>query len=495
MRGIRKEFPGVLALDGVDFTLRSGEIHALMGENGAGKSTLIKALTGVYPPDAGSILLAGKNVSPKSPLEAQRFGISTVYQEVNLIPTLSVAENIFLGQLPVRGGRVDWRRMQTEAQAALSRLEVSVDPSETLGSCSIAVQQLVAIARALTATGSSKTLVLDEPTSSLDRDEVGRLFGVLRRLKANGLGIVFVSHFLDQVYEISDRITVLRNGRLVGEFATSELPRIQLVEAMLGRSAGEIESQERRAHEKSAGKVALAADGIGRRGVGPVSLEVKEGEVVGLAGLLGSGRTETARLLFGLDRPETGTLAVAGEGGLVGSPRAGMRKKIGFVPEDRKVEGLILSLSVRENILLAMQVHAGWHRRIAKRRQIEVADRYIKALRIATPSMETPVGRLSGGNQQKVVLARWLAAQPKVLILDEPTRGVDVGAKAEIENLMAELCGEGLAIILIGTDLEEVARDANRVVVMRDRKKVGELSGEEIEISRIMQMIASGAHG
>jgi monosaccharide-transporting ATPase len=489
MRGIRKAFPGVLALDGVDFTLRAGEVHALMGENGAGKSTLIKVLTGVYQPDSGSIELSGKTVTPKSPIEAQRLGISTVYQEVNLIPTLSVAENILLGRFPLRGGRIDWRRGHEEARTALARLGVEVDTGTTLSSCSIAIQQLVAIARSLGT--ASQLLVLDEPTSSLDRDEVRKLFDVIRRLKSEGMGILFVSHFLDQIYEISDRITVLRNGKLVGEYVTPDLPRLKLVEAMLGRSADEIEKVERQAHGRVFGEPLLTATSIARRGVGPIDLEVREGEVVGLAGLLGSGRSETARMLFGLDRPEQGRVTLAGDPKPISGPRDGMQRRVGFLPEDRKTEALIPSLSVRENIVLAMQVRAGWLRKIPRQKQVEVAEQYIKALRIATPSAQTPVGRLSGGNQQKVVLARWLAAQPRVLILDEPTRGVDVGAKAEIENLMGQLCGEGLAIVLIGTDLEEVARDSTRIVVMRDRKKIGELTGEEIEIPRIMQLIAA----
>lgn len=497
MRGIRKAFPGVLALDGVDFTLRSGEVHALMGENGAGKSTLIKVLTGVHSHDSGVIELGGRVVAPRSPIHAQELGIRTVYQEINLIPNLSVAENIMLGRLTLKGGRIAWGEVRTQAESALRRLNVSVDPDATLGGCSIAIQQLVAIARALgpeTGDNAHRILVLDEPTSSLDRDEVTRLFALIRNLKSEGFGILFVSHFLDQVYEISDRITVLRNGRLVGESLTTDLPRIKLIEAMLGRSADELTTQRVGAQRLVPGETVIEADGVERRGVGPIDLSVAEREVVGIAGLLGSGRSETVRMLYGLDRPERGAVRLGSGGARISDPRHSLSQGVGLVPEDRKVEGILPSLSVRENIVLAMQVRAGWLRRIPRRKQEEIADRYIKALRISTPNADTPVSRLSGGNQQKVVLARYLAAQPRVLLLDEPTRGVDVGAKADIERLMAELCGEGLAIVLIGTDLEEVTRDSTRVVVMRDRKQVGELSGESISVPNIMSLIAGDGH-
>lgn len=492
LRGIRKAFPGVVALDGVDFTLRKGEIHALMGENGAGKSTLIKVLTGVHRRDEGSIVLDQTEIFPKTPLDAQELGISTVYQEVNLIPTLSVAENILLGRQKKKLAMVDWKDVHVRAEAALERLDVKLDTRENLSSYSIALQQLVAIARALDR--EAKVLVLDEPTSSLDKDEVERLFRVMRKLSGEGLGIVFVSHFLDQIYAISDRMTILRNGKLVGEYETASLPRLSLVAKMLGRSEEEVEKSEQHSKISTQSEPIMEGRDLERRGaVGPVDISVSKGEVVGLAGLLGSGRTETARLLFGLDKRDRGTLTLEGKPINLKSPGQGMRARIGFVPEDRKVEGIIPNLSVRENIVLALQARTGWLRKISIAKQRALADQYIKALRIATPNAETAVGQLSGGNQQKVVLARWLASQPRVLILDEPTRGVDIGAKAEIETIMSDLCGEGLAIILVATELEEVVRDSHRVVVMRDRKKVAELEGDQIQIDNIMQIIAGVA--
>lgn len=488
MRGIRKAFPGVLALDGVDFTLRAGEIQSLMGENGAGKSTLIKILTGVYQPDSGEIILEGKPIQPRSPLEAQRLGISTVYQEVNLAPNLSVAENLFLGRLPMRFGAIDWKLARDRSKAALSKVGLDIDPRTTLGECSIAVQQLVAIARALDV--QAKALVLDEPTSSLDRDEVARLFDILRKLRSDGLAILFVSHFLDQIYDISDRITVLRNGKLVGEYLVNDLPRLSLVAKMLGREEGKVDEIAAGRATRESGPPVLAAEGVATKTTGPVGLTLREGETVGLAGLLGSGRTEIARMLFGLDYLSSGSMTLAGQPYRPGSPRAAIRRGVGMVPEDRKVEGIAPNLSVRENIVLALQARAGWLKRISPARQREIADRYIKLLSIATPDSEAPVGELSGGNQQKVVLARWLASQPKLLLLDEPTRGVDVGAKADIERLIAELCSEGMAILLIASELEDVARESQRVVVLRDRKVVGELVGDDLRVDRIMHLIA-----
>ncbi|HXT39903.1 MAG TPA: sugar ABC transporter ATP-binding protein [Candidatus Angelobacter sp.] len=491
-RKITKLFPGVRALEDVDFTLRRGEIHALMGENGAGKSTLIKVLTGVYRPDCGEILLEGRSIDPRSPAEAQTLGISTVYQEVNLVPLLSVAENIFLGRQPMRLGRIDWRQINLRAKEVLGRLDVNVDVTRPLNSYSIAIQQMAAIARALDL--NARVLVLDEPTSSLDANEVGHLFEVLRRLKSRGLGIIFVSHFLDQVYAISDRMTVLRNGRWVGEFQTSKLPRLELIAKMIGKDLSSVEEMSARREGKT-----VAADqtpflevkGLARRGsMRPFDLEIRAGEVVGLAGLLGSGRTETARLLFGVDRADAGEIRIDGRAVVMNSPRAAIARRFGFCPEDRKAEAIIPDLSVRENITLALQASKGWFRRMPSRQQQALATNYIKVLNIATSDAEKPVRLLSGGNQQKVILARWLASEPRLLILDEPTRGIDVGAKAEIEKLIARLCADGMAILFISSELEEVARDSHRVVVLRDRTKIGELQGEQVDLSAIMRVIA-----
>lgn len=494
MRGISKSFRGVQALKGVDFTVRAGEIHALMGENGAGKSTLIKVLTGVHPRDSGDVLLAGQSVSPQAPREAEELGISTVYQEINLIPELSVAENIMLGRQPRRFGFIDWKELHARARRALQRLEIDLDLHRSVSSCSLALQQMVAIARALDV--NAKLLILDEPTSSLDEHEVAELFKVMRRLREQGLGLVFVTHFMDQVYAVSDSITVLRNGELVGEFKTAELPKLQLVGKMLGRELAAVEkvgdTMALGADANTTGDAFLTAKQLGRKGgVEPLDLEIRKGEVVGLAGLLGSGRTETARLLFGADRKSTGSITLDGRATALSSPAKAIGEGIAFCSEDRKSEGIVPSLSVRENIILAMQAGRGFVRLLPRRKQEELAAHYIQALRIKTPSPETPIQNLSGGNQQKVLLARWLCLQPKLIILDEPTRGIDVGAKAEIEKLVDSLRREGMAILFISSELEEVVRASQRVLVLRDRKKVGELSGEQINEDRIMEMIAT----
>ena len=490
LRGITKSFPGVKALSGVDFTLRAGEIHALMGENGAGKSTLIKVLTGVFHRDAGDILLKGASVNPASPDAAQRLGISTVYQEVNLIPHLSVAENISLGRHPKPW--IAWGSVRERASAALQRLGIEIDVTETVANYSIAVQQLVAIARALDI--SAQVLILDEPTSSLDEGEVERLFRIMRQLKSEGLGIVFVTHFLDQVYAVADRITVLRNGKLVGEFEAAALPRLQLISKMMGKELSELDlkpvSQTAAAPADRSGFFELRE--VGRRGsIKPLSLNIAKGEILGLSGLLGSGRTETARLIFGIDHPDTGEIRVDGQSARIGSPRAAIAQRFGFCPEDRKVEGIIPNLSVRENIVLALQSSKGWTRYVGRPRQLELAGQFIKALNIVTPSPEQPVRLLSGGNQQKVILARWLASHPRLLLLDEPTRGIDVGAKLEIEKLMAKLTAEGMAILFISSDLEEMVRNSQRVVVLRDRQKVAELGPGQISEQSIMHAIAA----
>lgn len=494
-RAISKSFPGVRALDAVDFTLQRGEIHALLGENGAGKSTLIKVITGVYAPDAGEVFFDGRAVQLGTPAEAQRLGISTVYQEVNLVPFLSVAENIFLGRQPTRFGCIDWRQIRARAAACLKRLDLEIDVTQPLNHFSLALQQMVAIARALEI--EAKVLVLDEPTSSLDANEVRQLFAVMRRLKAAGLGILFVSHFLDQVYEIADRLTVLRNGRLVGAYETEKLPRLELIAKMVGKDLAAVEELTRHHATAPAAvkrKPLLAARGLGRRGsLEPLDLDLRAGEVTGLAGLLGSGRTETARLLFGIDRADTGTVEIEGEPARLSSPRAAIARGLGLCPEDRKSLAIIPDLSVRENIVLALQASKGWLRKLPAAQQRELATSYIQALNIATPDAERPIKFLSGGNQQKAILARWLASRPRLLILDEPTRGIDVGAKAEIEQIVARLCAEGMAILFISSELEEVVRNSHRVVVLRDRKKVGELTGERIELVEILKTIAAPA--
>ncbi|MCK4872732.1 MAG: sugar ABC transporter ATP-binding protein [Phycisphaerales bacterium] len=492
MRSVTKTFPGVAALDRVDFTLRAGEIHALMGENGAGKSTLIKVLTGIHARDGGDILLAGKPVEPHSTIQAQKLGISTVYQEINLIPELSVAENVFLGRQPMKLGAIRWRSIRRGAEAALARLDLSIDVTRPLISYSMAIQQMVAIARALDV--SARILILDEPTSSLDENEVTQLFRVMRRLKDGGLGIVFITHFIDQVYDVADRITVLRNGRLVGAYETAELPRIELIAKMIGRSVSDESAAE--AHreteaDSTAKQPFVQVRGLGRRGaIAPFDLDIFPGEVVGMAGLLGSGRTEAARLIFGLDRADAGTMRIGGEPAKRTSVRRAIARGFGFLPEDRGRQGLVPDLSLRENIILALQAKRGWLRTLSRARQTEIAERFIKTLNIDTTDTDKPIRLLSGGNQQKAILARWLATEPALLILDEPTRGIDVGAKAEIQRLIARLRRDGMAILFISSELEEVVQSSGRVMVLRDRVKVAELCGEDVNEGRIMHTIA-----
>ncbi len=495
IRGLTKSFPGVKALQGVDFTVRRGEIHALMGENGAGKSTLIKVLTGVYLRDAGTIRLDGAEMFANSPKAAEAYGISTVYQEVNLIPHLSIAENICLGREPTSGAGpfrvIRWGAVRRRAEAALARVDLKLDVTQPLSSYSIAVQQMTAIARALDV--SAKLLILDEPTSSLDAKEVAELFAVLRKLRAEGLGIVIVTHFLDQVYAISDHITVLRDGQLVGEYETAKLPRGELVSRMIGRALSQMPAPPEAGNERQ-GKnpeALLELRSFGRAGsIAPMDMKIGKGEVVGLAGLLGSGRTETARLIFGIDRAQTGEMLVDGRPTTFHSPRQAIRAGFAFTPENRKTDGIIPHLSVRENIILALQARRGVLNTLSHSEQEELAEKFIKALGISTPTADQLVMNLSGGNQQKVLLARWLATEPRLLILDEPTRGIDVGAKAEVLKLVQSLREEGMAILFISSELEEVVRDSQRVIVLRDRAKAGELVGAEITEENIMHTIA-----
>ena len=497
MTGIGKEFPGVRALSGVDFRLFPGEVHALMGENGAGKSTLIKVLTGVYDIDEGEILLAGQPVSFTGPLQAQRAGVSTVYQEVNLCPNLSVAENIFIGREPGRFGHIRWSELRRRADVLLRRLEIEIDSSALLGTYSIAVQQMVAIARAIDI--SAKVLILDEPTSSLDAGEVDQLFRVIRQLRDEGLAILFVSHFLDQVYQISDRMTVLRNGRLVGEYATRELPQIELVGKMIGQELADLEQLEEQPKPALAvlerGEPVIEARDLGRTGaIQPFHLSIHRGEVVGLAGLLGSGRTEVARLFFGADRADHGELRIDGQPVALRGPRAAMDHDIAFCSENRRTEGIVADLTVRENIILALQAARGWSRPLPRRRQDELVDRYVKTLRISPANPEALVRNLSGGNQQKVLLARWLITEPRLLILDEPTRGIDIGAKAEIQRLVVSLADGGMAVLFISAELEEVLRLSHKIGVLRDRRIIAELANDaDLDADRIMRAIASGA--
>lgn len=499
LRGIDKRFAGVHALQDVNLSLHPGEVHALMGQNGAGKSTLIKVLTGVVSLDAGEILLDGRAIRPESPLDAQKLGISTVYQEVNLCPNLSVAENIFAGYFPRRGAlagyRIDWDATNRQARELLARIGLDIDVTRVLTSYSVAVQQMVAIARALKL--SSKVLILDEPTSSLDDDEVRRLFDVLRRLREQGLAILFVTHFLNQVYAISDRITVLRNSRRVGEWRASELGTQALIAAMLGRELAAAQARQAPPEESEAGvadNAVLDAIRLGQKGqLQPLDLRVRAGEVVGVAGLLGSGRTELAKLLFGLEKPDEGELRIDGIPVSFATPAQAIRHGIAFCPEERKADGIVAELSLRENIALALQARMGARRCLTRAEQNALAERFVRALGIKAATLDMPIGLLSGGNQQKALIARWLATEPRLLILDEPTRGIDVAAKQEIMDEIMRLASTGMAVLFISSEISEIVRIANRIVVLRDRRKVGELPAGTSE-DTVCEMIGA-EHG
>lgn len=494
MRNIHKSFPGVKALQGVDFNLCEGEIHALMGENGAGKSTLIKVLTGVYEKDEGQIWLKGidKAVAIRSPQDAQRLGISTVYQEITLCPNLSVAENMYIGR--TKGLGQNWKKMNADADKILQSLDIPARADQQLSSCSIAIQQMVAIARAVDM--DCKVLILDEPTSSLDEQEVAKLFGLMRDLKARGVGIIFVTHFLDQVYEVCDKITVLRDGKLVGEYEIKELPRVQLVSKMLGKELDdmtEIRSESQVYHEKDADHVVLEAKDLqSNAGIKPFDFHIRKGEVNGFTGLLGSGRSECVRAIFGADRVIGGTVKKNGKTIKIAKPIDAMKNGIAYLPEDRKIDGIVGDLSVRENIILALQVLKGFFRPFSKAEANKFAEEYIKLLEIKTASADTPIKSLSGGNQQKVILARWLLANPEYLILDEPTRGIDVGTKIEIQKLVLKLASEGMSVTFISSETDEMLRTCSRLIVMRDRRVVGELSGDDLTQNKIMNTIAGG---
>jgi len=494
MQHIYKNYPGVRALDDVKFTLRAGEIHALMGENGAGKSTLIKVLTGAEEFETGNIWFEGigEGLINKSPHEAQMNGISTVYQEVNLCPNLSVAENLYIGREPMRFGRIDWKTMNQNAKKILKDFNIDIDVTVTLDNYSVALQQMVAIARAVDI--SARVLILDEPTSSLDDNEVAKLFNVMKMLKERGMGIIFITHFLEQVYEVCDMITVLRNGQLVGEYAVESLPRLQLVACMMGKDFDDLAEIEREHSNHSLGEIPVVkAEQLGLTGnIKPFDIDIYKGDVIGLSGLLGSGRSELARLLYGADKADSGEIEVNGKSLTINAPIDAINKKMAFLPENRKEEGILADLSVRENIVLALQARKGAFKLLSKKEQEEFSDHFIELLNIKTASRETPIKQLSGGNQQKVILARWLLTDPDFLILDEPTRGIDVGTKSEIQKLVIDLAKKGKAVMFISSEIEEMLRTCNRMIVLRDQKAIGELTHDEITQNNIMTAIAGG---
>ncbi|AVZ71568.1 sugar ABC transporter ATP-binding protein [Streptomyces lunaelactis] len=492
--GLSKAFPGALALDRVDFAAHAGEVHALIGENGAGKSTLIKVLTGVYRPDSGDMTYQGGRVRFATPLQAQHAGISTIYQEVNLVPLMSVARNLFLGREPRnRFGLIDFRRMHREAAEALRSLGVRVDVTRQLRSLGVGAQQMVSLARAVSV--DARVVVMDEPTSSLEPREVRTLFGVIRMLRERGIAVVYVSHRLDELYEVCDTVTVLRDGKVVRAGPIAELDRLRLVSLMLGREMGEVRGQgltKFTGEHAAGGEPVLRAERLTlRHTLHGVSVDVRPGEVVGLGGLLGSGRSETAKAIAGALRPDSGRVVVAGTPVRTGSTPAAVRAGISLLPEDRKAEGIVPGLSVRENIALAVLPGLSRFGLVDEARIDRVVETFVKRLRIKASSPQQKVGELSGGNQQKVLLARWLAMRPKVLLLDEPTRGIDVGAKAEVQKLIDELAEDGLGVLMISSDVEELIEGSDRVVVLKDGAVVAELTGDAVTEDRLMRAIAA----
>ena len=497
MDGISVSFSGIPVLQDVDFRLFPGEVHALMGENGAGKSTLIKALTGVNRLDAGEIRVGGAARRMTGTADAAVAGIAVVYQETDLCSNLSVGENVMLGH-EVRGKfGIDWGATHRRASETLAELSLDhLDPRGRLDALPIAVQQLVAICRAMVT--RPRVLVLDEPTSSLDDAEVAQLFAVLRRLREQSVAILFISHYLEQVYSISDRMTVLRDGRLEGEYLTRELDRAELISKMIGKDIASLRAigSQRRSHRRDpVGEPTYRAEGLGRRGVlAPTDLDIHQGEVVGLAGLRGSGRTELAHLIAGVDRHDQGSALLRGSAVDIATPAAALRHRVALSSEDRRGAGVIAELSIRDNVLLALQALRGWAHPISRAEGDELVESHLEALGLPDVDSETPLGQLSGGNQQKVILARWLVTRPRVLILDEPTRGIDVAAKVVIQARVAQLAVEGVAVVFVSSELEEVVRLSDRIVVMKDRRKIGEVSnGPGVNVDTIVEMIAADA--
>jgi galactofuranose transport system ATP-binding protein len=496
IQGITKRFSGLTALDSIDLTLRSGEVHALVGENGAGKSTLIKIMTGAYRRDDGTMELEGSAVEFRTPEEAQAAGVVAVYQEVNLLAFRTVAENIYLGREPRRMGLIDWKRMNADAARLLERLGLDIDPRATLGSLNIALRQMVAIARGVSL--NAKVLVLDEPTSSLTEHEVAILYTVVRKLKDEGAAIVYISHRFDELYAVCDRVTVLRDGKLVGTYHLAGLERIDLICLMLGKQRDELREGTTAFTEHHEGEAEAApllrAEHLKRgRKLNDVTVEVGRGEIVGMAGLLGSGRTETARAIFGADEIDGGQVYLEGKPLKLHSPGDAIDAGLAFLSEDRKAEGIIPELSVRENLTLAALPTLAKFGIVSRARQQEIVERFMKRLGIKASSADQKIRELSGGNQQKVLLARWLCKSPKFLILDEPTRGIDIGAKAEIQALVGELAESGLGVLMISSELEELVEGSSRVIVVRDGQRVAELKGEQISQDSIIRAMAEGS--
>ena len=485
MKGITIEFPGVKALDGVDLRLYPGEVHALMGENGAGKSTMIKALTGVYRINAGSIEVEGKPQTFTGTGDAQNAGIATVYQEVNLCTNLSIGENVMLGH-EVRGTLgINWKKTYEESKKFLAQMGLDhLDPRAPLSS----------ISRAMVI--DAKVLILDEPTSSLDANEVQDLFKIMRKIRDSGVAILFVSHFLDQIYEITDRLTVLRNGKFIKEVMTKDTPRDELIGMMIGKSADELSQiGAKKAHRDvtEGEQPIVSVKQLGLKGtINPTDLDIYPGQVVGFAGLLGSGRTELGRLLYGADKPDSGTYELKGKKTSISDPYTALRNKIAYSTENRRDEGIIGDLTVRENILIALQATRGMFKPIPKKEADEIVDKYMKELNVRPNDPNKLIKNLSGGNQQKVLIARWLATHPDLLILDEPTRGIDIGAKAEIQQVVLDLAAQGMGVVFISSEMEEVVRLSDDIEVLKDRHKIAELVNDNtVSQETIVQTIAN----
>ena len=493
MSGIEKRFAGIPALSSASLGIRPGEVHALIGQNGAGKSTLIKVLTGYHRRDAGEVLFGGQPFEVNSPHQAQASGISTIYQEVNLVPYRSITENICLGREARRFGLLDWNAMHAEAERLLATFGMKLDVRRPLMDFNTATQQMVAIARAIGF--AARLVIMDEPTSSLDEDEVAKLFKVIRQLRSEGVSVIFVSHKLDELYEVCDRVTIMRDGKTVRTAAMAEIDKLELVSSMLGRDVSKVEGHATAftQSKREMGQTMLSARNLAaRQAIQDVSFDVRGGEIVGFAGLLGAGRTETARLVFGVDQARAGSMQVEGKPHHPQRPRDAIAAGLGFVSEDRKLEGVVPELSVAENITLALLPRISRNGVVAETRQREVVERFIKQLAIKCSGPNQKIRELSGGNQQKVLLARWLAMNPKLLILDEPTRGIDVGAKGEIQRLIRKLADQGLAVLMISSELEEVVEGADRVFVLREGRTVAELEGDEITEDRVLESMAHG---
>ena len=489
MENISKSFPGVKALSNVDFSLRKGEIHALMGENGAGKSTLIKVLTGVEHKDSGEIFFKNKKINPKTTQEAQDEGIATVYQEVNLCPNLSVAENLFIGREFTKKGRIDWNRINDKSKEILKMFNLDIDVTKTLSAYSVAVQQMIAIARAVDL--SADILILDEPTSSLSLLEVEALFVIMRMLQEKGVGIIFVTHFLDQVYEVCNRISVLRNGVYIGTYETEKLSKVNLIGKMIGKEYVDLNTSGKDLDQKQSKKETfIELDDVSTKRIENLSFKVNKNEVLGFSGLLGSGRSECAQAIFASDSKTKGKVLINNKLISINKPIDAIRAGIAFCPEDRKVEGIIGDLSIEENIILALQAKLGVFHKIKKEEYESIAKKYIDILSIKTPSSKQLIKNLSGGNQQKVILARWLATNPELLILDEPTRGIDINTKGEIQQIVVDLASKGMALIFISSEIDEMIRCCSRIIVLKDKVAVGELKGNEIDETTIMQYMA-----